>query len=55
MSSQRIHGDFENPHIDPPAPPLSVLGPFLSLVKKPFEMLHGGECKVYYRGSVEQP
>jgi AsmA protein len=55
MSSQRIHGDFTNPQIDPPIPPLSVLGPFFSLLKKPFEMLQGGECKVYYRGSVEQP
>jgi hypothetical protein len=24
-------------------------------MKKPFEMLQGGECKIYYRGSVEQP
>ena len=55
MSSQRIHGDFTNPQIDPPIPPLSVLGPFFSLLRKPFEMLQGGECKVYYRGSVEQP
>jgi AsmA protein len=55
ISSQRIHGDFKNPQIDPPIPPLSVLGPFLSLLKKPFGMLRRGECKVYYRGSVEHP
>jgi AsmA protein len=55
ISSQRIHGDFSNPKIDPPIPPLSALGPFFSLLKKPFEMLQGGECEVYYRGSVEQP
>jgi len=55
VSRQRIHGDFDKPQVDPPSPPLSVLGPIFSLLKKPFEMLRGGECTVYYRGSVEQP
>lgn len=55
ISSQKIHGDFKDPEIDPPIPRRSVLGPVLGLLKKPFAMLQGGECAVYYRGSIEQP
>lgn len=54
--SQKIEGSFKNPRIDKPSIVMrSLMGPILSLTKKPLEMLEGGKCEVFYRGSVEQP
>jgi len=55
ISTQKIHGDFKSPKIDPPKPPLSVVGAILALLRKPFELLQGGKCEVFYTGVVEQP
>ncbi len=53
--SQMIHGAFKKPQIDKPSILRSLMGPIISLAKKPFEMLEGGGCEVFYRGSLEQP
>jgi len=55
ISTQKIHGDFKSPKIDPPKPPLSVVGAILALLRKPFELLQGGKCEVFYHGVIEQP
>ncbi len=54
--SQKIDGPFKNPRIDKPNFVMrSLMGPLLSFAKKPFEMLEGGRCEVFYSGSLEQP
>jgi len=53
--SQKIHGSFQKPQIDKPSPLRSLLGPISSLAKKPIEILTGGRCTVFYRGSLRQP
>ncbi|MBI5599458.1 MAG: AsmA family protein [Deltaproteobacteria bacterium] len=54
--SQRIHGAFKNPRMDRPGTILSsLLGPGISLAKKPIETLREGRCEVFYRGSLKQP
>jgi hypothetical protein len=55
VSSQRIRGEFRNPQIDPPLPRRTLLGPIVSLLRAPFELLKGDECEIFYRGSVAQP
>jgi AsmA protein len=53
--SQRIHGSFKKPRIDNPNILSSLIGPIISLVKKPIEMLELDKCEVFYRGSLKQP
>ncbi len=53
--SQKIHGSFNKPQIDKPNIFRSLMGPAISLATKSYEMLKGGECEVFYRGSLAQP
>ncbi|MBI5492574.1 MAG: AsmA family protein [Deltaproteobacteria bacterium] len=54
--SQKIEGPFKKPRIDKPNIVMrSLMGPIISLAKKPFEMLEGGRCEVFYSGSLDQP
>jgi len=53
--SQRIHGNFNKPKIDKPNIFSSLIGPPISLATKSYDMLKGGRCEVFYRGSLAQP
>ena len=53
--SQRIHGSFKKPRIDKPSVLRSLIGPVISLAKKPVEMLKLERCEVFYSGSLKQP
>lgn len=53
--SQRIHGSFNKPKIDKPNSFRSLMGPLISLATKSYDMLKGGRCEVFYRGSLAQP
>ena len=53
--SQRIRGSFNKPKIDKPNIFRSLIGPITSLATKSYDMLKGGRCDVFYRGSLAQP
>ncbi len=53
--SQRINGDFNKPRIDKPSAIHSLIGPIISLAKKPIEMLDWDKCEIFYRGSLKHP
>lgn len=55
LTSQKIHGDFKNPQVDSPVPSPSIVGAFISLLKKPSELFGRDECEIFYRGVIEQP
>jgi AsmA protein len=55
MVQQKIHGTFSNPVIDKPNIIKSLSGPVLGLLEIGRELLPGGECKVFYSGSVSPP
>lgn len=52
---QDIHGSFDNPVVEKPNLLQSLAGPALRLLKKGSELLGGGQCKVFYAGSVAAP
>jgi len=52
---QDIHGSFDNPVVERPNLLQSLAGPALRLLKKGSELLGGGQCKVFYAGSVAAP
>ena len=52
---QRIRGTFDKPVIEPPSVLASLTGPALRLLNKGTELLPGGECEVFYAGSVVPP
>jgi uncharacterized protein involved in outer membrane biogenesis len=48
---QKIHGTFQNPVVEKPSLLQSLAGPALRLLKKGSD-LFGGQCEVFYAGSV---
>ena len=51
---QKIRGTFQNPVVEKPSLLQSLTGPALRLLKKGSELL-GGQCEVFYAGSVAAP
>lgn len=51
---QKIKGTFQKPEVEKPGVLKSIAGPAIKLLKKGKELL-GGECKVFYAGSVVPP
>ena len=52
---QKIRGTFQKPVIENPNLLKSVVGPALKLIKQGRDLLPGGECAVFYTGSVAPP
>ena len=52
---QKIRGTFQNPVVEKPNFLTSLVGPALSLLKKGSALLFGGQCEVFYAGSVAAP
>jgi len=52
---QKIRGSFHKPVVEKPNILKSLTGPALELLKKGKELLPGGECDVFYAGSVVPP
>jgi AsmA protein len=52
---QDIRGSFDNPVVEKPNLLRSLAGPVLRLLKKGSELLGGGQCSVFYDGSVAAP
>jgi AsmA protein len=52
---QKIHGTFEKPVVEQPSFLESLAGPALKLLKKGRDVFPGGECEVFYAGSVAPP
>ncbi len=51
---QKIRGTFRNPVVEKPSLLQSLAGPALRLLKKGSDLL-GGQCEVFYAGSVVAP
>jgi AsmA protein len=49
---QKIHGTFQKPLVEKPSVIKSLTGPVAKLLKRVFP---GGECEVFYAGSVASP
>jgi len=52
---QKIRGTFQKPVVEKPSALRSLVGPALRLLKKGTDVLLGGECEVFYAGSVAAP
>jgi hypothetical protein len=52
---QKIHGPFQKPVVEKPNIFMSLAGPAVRLLKKGRDLFPGGECKVFYAGSVAPP
>lgn len=52
---QKIIGTFQKPVVEKPNVLKSLAGPVLELLKKGRELFPGGECDVFYAGSVAAP
>lgn len=52
---QQIHGDFSKPVLEKPSTVKSLTGPVAGLLKKLGSLFPGGECEVFYAGSVAPP
>jgi AsmA protein len=52
---QNIHGTFQKPVVEKPGIFKTLTGPALKLLKKGRELLPGGECEVFYAGTVASP
>jgi uncharacterized protein involved in outer membrane biogenesis len=52
---QTIRGTFEKPQVDKPHTLKTLIGPARELIQKGVELLPGGECEVFYAGSVAPP
>ena len=55
MVRQKIHGPFQKPVVEKPNIFMSLAGPAVSLLKKGRDLFPGGECEVFYAGSVVPP
>ncbi|HUT52886.1 MAG TPA: AsmA family protein [bacterium] len=53
--SQTIHGPFRNPLVDPVRTLESMGGPMTNLFNKTMKFLRGGDCEIFYAGSVKHP
>ena len=54
-AQQQIHGDFQKPVLAKASTAKSLAGPVASLLKKLGSLFPGGECEVFYAGSVAPP
>lgn len=54
-AQQQIHGDFKKPVLENPSTVKSLTGPVARLLKKLGSLFPGGECEVFYAGSVAPP
>ena len=54
-AQQKIHGSFKNPVVEKQSAIKSLTGPVLKLLKQVAGLFPGGECKVFYAGSVASP
>jgi AsmA protein len=52
---QKIRGSFRKPVVEKPGVLKSLAGPALKLLKKGRDLFPGGECEVFYAGSVAPP
>jgi AsmA protein len=52
---QKIHGTFQKPTVEQPNFLEAIAGPAVKLLKKARDILPGGECEVFYDGSVAPP
>jgi uncharacterized protein involved in outer membrane biogenesis len=52
---QKIRGTFQKPVVEKPSVLKSLAGPALKLLKKGRDIFPGGECEVFYAGSVVPP
>jgi AsmA protein len=52
---QKIRGSFQKPVVEKPNILMSLTGPARKLLKKGRDLLPGGECEVFYAGSVAPP
>jgi AsmA protein len=52
---QKIRGTFQNPVVEKPSLLRSLTGPALSLMKRGSALFFGGQCEVFYAGSVAAP
>lgn len=52
---QRVSGAFRHPVVEQPGVLKSLTGPALALLKKGRDLFPGGECEVFYAGSVAPP
>jgi len=52
---QKIHGPFQKPVVEKPNIFMSLAGPAVRLLKKGRDLFPGGECEVFYAGSVAPP
>jgi AsmA protein len=52
---QKIRGTFQKPVVEKPSVLKSLVGPALKLLKKGRDIFPGGECEVFYAGSVAPP
>ena len=52
---QKIHGSFDKPVAETPSIFKTLTGPVLRLLKKGRELFPGGNCAVFYSGSVAPP
>jgi uncharacterized protein involved in outer membrane biogenesis len=52
---QKISGSFQKPVVEKPNILMSLTGPARKLLKKGRDLFPGGECEVFYAGSVAPP
>ncbi len=52
---QKIHGTFQKPVVEQPSFLEAIAGPAVKLLKKARDIFPGGECEVFYAGSVAPP
>jgi len=52
---QKIRGTFQNPVVEKPSLFKSLTGPALRLLTKGRDLFPGGQCEVFYTGSVAAP
>jgi uncharacterized protein involved in outer membrane biogenesis len=52
---QKLHGSFQKPVVEKPNILMSLSGPARKLLKKGRDLFPGGECEVFYSGSVAPP
>lgn len=52
---QKIRGTFQKPAVEKPSILKSLTGPAFKLLKKGRDLFPGGECAVFYAGSVAPP
>jgi AsmA protein len=52
---QKISGTFQKPVVEKPSVLKSLAGPAIKLLKKGRDLFPGGECEVFYAGSVAPP